>query len=111
MDYLIFGWKLKSLRLSKGLTQVELADKLGISRSNISKYENGLNFPDHDYLDRICEFFNVSKSYLIRDYTTLGDLLDKELNEMDEEFMRNISEKEKVELAKKLVEIVKMFKK
>ena len=40
-----FGKKLKTFRKSQGLTQNEFADKLGIERSNISRYENGDTLP------------------------------------------------------------------
>ena len=111
MDLKEFGRKFKELRQSRGLTQIELAEQLNISRSNISKYENGVHLPDHDYLDSICEFFGVSKGYLIRDYVTIGDLLDKKLNELDDDYTKNLSDEEKEKLAEKLSDIVKMFAK
>lgn len=52
--------KLKKLRESKNLTQEELADRLGISRSHISKMEKGFNKPSLALLERIANFFDVS---------------------------------------------------
>lgn len=43
----------KQLRLSSGLTQVEMAEKLGISRSTIGMYETGAREPDFDILEKI----------------------------------------------------------
>lgn len=60
-----FGEVLKKLRLEKSLTQTELADKLGISKSTISMYENGNREPDFETLEHIADFFNVNLSYLI----------------------------------------------
>ena len=55
----------KQLRLSSGLTQVEMAEKLGISRSTIGMYETGAREPDFDTLEKIADFFNVDIDYLL----------------------------------------------
>lgn len=56
---------LKSLRLSQGLTQDELAKHLKISRSAIGMYEKGLREPDYETLEIIADFFNVDIDYLL----------------------------------------------
>ena len=63
----------KRLRLSCGLTQVEMAEKLGISRSTIGMYETGAREPDFETLEKIADFFNVDIDYLLgrTDKTTL----------------------------------------
>ena len=55
----------KQLRLSSGLTQLDIANKLGISKSTVSMYENGNREPDFDILERIADFFNVDTDYLL----------------------------------------------
>lgn len=55
----------RQLRLSSGLTQVEIAEKLGISRSTIGMYETGAREPDFDTLEKIADFFNVDIDYLL----------------------------------------------
>lgn len=55
----------KQLRLSSGLTQQEVADKLGISRSTIGMYETGAREPDYATLETIADFFNVDIDYLL----------------------------------------------
>jgi transcriptional regulator with XRE-family HTH domain len=52
--------RLANLRKQKGLSQVELADKIGISQQTISKYERGLLEPDFGTLNFLADFFNVS---------------------------------------------------
>ena len=56
---------LKALRNAKGLTQVELAKILKISRSTIGMYENGSREPDYETLELIADFFNVDIDYLL----------------------------------------------
>ena len=55
----------KRLRTSSGLTQVEMAEKLGISRSTIGMYETGAREPDFETLEKIADFFNVDTDYLL----------------------------------------------
>ena len=55
----------KKLRLSRGYTQAELADVLGISRSRIGMYETGAREPDFETLEIIADFFNVDTDYLL----------------------------------------------
>ena len=45
-----FGNTLKTLRLQNKFTQAELAKKLGLTKSVISAYENGLRLPSYDVL-------------------------------------------------------------
>ena len=51
---------LKRLRKEKGLTQVELAEKLNLSQSTIASWENGKRRPDLDSLPVIADFFGVT---------------------------------------------------
>lgn len=55
----------KRLRISAGLTQVEMAEKLKISRSTIGMYETGAREPDFETLEKIADFFNVDIDYLL----------------------------------------------
>ena len=56
----MFSETLKKLRKEKGLTQVQLAKLLKISKSSISMYENGNREPDFETEELIADFFNVS---------------------------------------------------
>ena len=62
---ILFSEILRNLRKKEQLTQDELADKLKISKSAISMYENGNRTPDFETLEAIADFFNVNLSYLI----------------------------------------------
>lgn len=56
----MIGGKIKALRLGRGLTQQQLADKLNINRSTISNYENGNREPRLNELTAIAEALGVS---------------------------------------------------
>jgi len=60
-----FAEILKYLRLRENLTQPELADKLKISKSAVSMYENGNREPDFELLETIADFFNVDMNFLL----------------------------------------------
>jgi transcriptional regulator with XRE-family HTH domain len=84
-----FNEKLQELRKSKGLTQEELAEKLFISRTAISKWESGRDYPSLDSLKEIARFFSV----------TIDDLICS-----DE--MISVAENEKREFADKYVSLI-----
>ncbi len=59
-----FSKNLKKLRLSKDLTQTQLANVLGLSYSAISMYERGNREPDLETLELIADYFNVDMDFL-----------------------------------------------
>jgi len=61
----MFNENFKALRQARGLTQAQMADKLGISISAVSMYEQGRRKPDNDMLRKICEKFRVSTDSLL----------------------------------------------
>jgi transcriptional regulator with XRE-family HTH domain len=60
------GKRLKSIRLQAGLSQRELAEKVGISAQTISKYERGLDTPGSADLIRLAKAFGVRVEYFFR---------------------------------------------
>lgn len=60
-----FGNRLKTLRLRENMTQAQLAQKLGLTKSVISAYETGLRLPSYDILIHIAKIYNVSTDYLL----------------------------------------------
>ncbi len=60
-----FGNTLKTLRIKENLTQAQLAQKLGLTKSVISAYETGLRMPSYDVLLHIAQIFKVSTDYLL----------------------------------------------
>lgn len=59
------GSRIKVLRIKRGLSATALADKLGISRSIISKYENNHRKPGRAILFLLSDFFGVSIDYIL----------------------------------------------
>ena len=60
-----FNQKLQELRKQKGLTQEELAEKLYVSRTAISKWESGRGYPNIESLKAISKFFSVTLDELL----------------------------------------------
>ena len=60
-----FGEKLKKLRTDGGLTQDELAEKIYVTRTAISKWESDRGYPNIDSLKAISKFFSVSIDLLL----------------------------------------------
>lgn len=60
-----FGNILKALRIRETMTQAQLAQKLGLTKSVISAYETGLRLPSYDVLIHIAKIFKVSTDYLL----------------------------------------------
>jgi transcriptional regulator with XRE-family HTH domain len=61
------GKKIKTLRLSKPLTQNELANILGVSKSTMSNYERNISTPDPDILLKLATYFDVTVDYLFNE--------------------------------------------
>ncbi|HHV30363.1 helix-turn-helix domain-containing protein [Acetivibrio mesophilus] len=60
-----FNEKLQKLRISRNMTQEELAEQLYVSRAAISKWESGRGYPNIDSLKAISKHFNVTIDELI----------------------------------------------
>ncbi len=55
------------LRKKNNLSQEELAEKIGVSRQAISKWESGTSLPEIEKLISLSEYFNVSIDYLVKE--------------------------------------------
>ncbi len=64
MDQLKTGRFIAELRKGKGMTQEEMAEKLGVSGKSVSRWENGRNLPDASLFEPICELLGVSLTEL-----------------------------------------------
>ena len=62
---MMFPERMKYLRQTQGLNQVQLADKLGTTKQSISNWENDNIVPSVDMLEKIADFFRVSTDYLL----------------------------------------------
>lgn len=62
---MIRGDRLRELRKQKGLSQIELADIVGVSKSSISGYEKETRSPKDETIMDFIELFNVTSDYLL----------------------------------------------
>lgn len=78
-----FGDILKNLRTNAGMTQTELANKLGITKSVVSYYELQERTPSPDVLVRLAGIFHVTTDYLLgiehKKMIDVSDLTDEDL--------------------------------
>lgn len=80
---MVFSEKLQILRKNKGLTQEELAEKLGVSRQAVAKWESSLVYPDIYNLIQISNLMNVSVDYLVKDQNCAVNISREEQTDID----------------------------
>ena len=73
---MIFADKLIELRKQNGWSQEELAEKLGVSRQSVSKWEGAQSVPDMARLLRLSELFGVTTDYLLKDELERSEALE-----------------------------------
>lgn len=61
-----FGSMVAALRKEKGMTQLQLAEKMGVTDKAVSKWERDLSFPDVNSIPKLAELFNVTVDELIQ---------------------------------------------
>lgn len=61
----MLGDQIKKLRMAKNISQVELADKLSVTKQSISNWENENIMPSIDMLIKIAEYFGVTTDFLL----------------------------------------------
>ncbi len=62
--------RIKAIREQRGLTQADLAKQLGITRSSVNAWEQGISVPSTQYIVELAGLFKVSADYLLGIYTT-----------------------------------------
>jgi transcriptional regulator with XRE-family HTH domain len=100
------GENIKMLRKSRGMSQEQLGDRIGKTRSAISQYEHGEIIPRMGVIEKLSEVFRVSKheiiggyEYEMVDFPTYGE---QELMDI----YRSLDERDK----RRLLDIAKTFK-
>ena len=64
---------LKKIRKDNNLSQEDLAEKLGVSRQSVSKWESGRAYPEMDKVLELCKLFNLN----------IDDLLNQDIKEIE----------------------------
>lgn len=79
-----FGNRLRELRIGAGLTQKQLADRIGVTKSVISFYELRERAPSPDVLIKLSNIFHVSTDYLLglenRHIIDISDFSDEQID-------------------------------
>lgn len=57
--------RIRELRTSRGISQIQLAGKLGVTKQSVSNWENDNILPSIEMLVKIANFFEVSTDYLL----------------------------------------------
>ncbi len=73
--------KIQELRKQNSLSQEQLAEKMGVSRQAVSKWESGICVPDIEKIIALSELFEVSTDYLIIGKETIPSM-DKPMQSM-----------------------------
>jgi transcriptional regulator with XRE-family HTH domain len=60
------GARIARLRKEQGMTQLELAERMGVTDKAVSKWERGVSFPDIASFPRLAEIFHVSTDDLLQ---------------------------------------------
>ena len=64
-----FGSMIATLRKEQGMTQLELAEKMGVTDKAVSKWERDLSFPDVSSIPKLAEILHVSVDELMQGKT------------------------------------------
>ena len=81
MNQIKIGKFIKELRKEQKLTQEELAEKFGVARRTVSRWETGSNMPDLDILVEMADFFDVDLREIL-DGERKSEKMNEELKEM-----------------------------
>ncbi|MCH5314567.1 MAG: helix-turn-helix transcriptional regulator [Eubacterium sp.] len=78
------GERIKELRKKSGMTQMDLAKKLGVTKGTISTWETGSRSPNYDVVDQMCEMFRASMDYLMgrTDVNSYRDMTDADTEQL-----------------------------
>ena len=71
------GLMISSLRKEKGMTQLELAEKMGVTDKAVSKWERDLSYPDINSIPKLAEIFGVSVDELMQVKTETKENISK----------------------------------
>jgi transcriptional regulator with XRE-family HTH domain len=100
MDLIKIGKFLQELRREKGLTQEQLAEKTGVARRTVSRWETGSNMPDMDILIELSDLYSVDLREILS-----GERKSEKMNEELKETVLQVadySNEEKERLLKRM---------
>lgn len=104
-EVMILADKIINLRKKNGWSQEELAEKLGVTRQSISKYEGAQSIPDLDKILKLSEIFGVTTDYLIKDELEEEEYAPSQMQENESGSDRSVH-KVTMEMANEYLQII-----
>lgn len=104
-EVMILADKIINLRKKNGWSQEELAEKLGVTRQSVSKYEGAQSIPDLDKILKLSELFGVTTDYLIKDELEEEEYAPSQMQENESESDRSVH-KVTMEMANEYLQII-----
>ena len=104
-EVMILADKIINLRKKNGWSQEELAEKLGVTRQSVSKYEGAQSIPDLDKILKLSEIFGVTTDYLIKDELEEEEYVPSQMQENESESDR-IVHKVTMEMANEYLQMI-----
>lgn len=98
-----FGENLYNLRKKQKISQEKLAEKIGVSRQSVSKWENGTAYPEMNRIFELCKIFHCKLNDLVNDNILDFDSLDKEVKMSVVKF--NKEKQKKLKIVSKTISI------
>ncbi|MFS9077125.1 helix-turn-helix domain-containing protein [Streptococcus mitis] len=105
-----FSERLKELRKKANFTQVEVAEKLGISQPAYASWERGVKKPTQENLVKIAQILSVSVDYLVGNSDNKKETLDN-IEFLFRMSSKGLTEEEREILKKELIEFIEKRKK
>lgn len=87
------GDNIRKVRMKRGLTQAQLADRVNVSEKTVSSWEVNRTEPSMSYIERIADVLTCQKSELLGDSVVSADdmLFLKKFHSLDDYGKRNVS--------------------
>ena len=95
MDQIKIGKFIAACRKEEGMTQAELAEKLGISDRAVSKWENGKSMPDSGIMLELCGFLKINVNELLSGERIMAELYSKQVEENLLAMRREVEERDR----------------
>ena len=95
MDQIKIGKFIASCRKEEGMTQAELAEKLGISDRAVSKWETGKSMPDSGIMLELCEFLKINVNELLSGERIMAEFYSKQVEENLLTMKRELEERDR----------------
>lgn len=74
------GERIKTMRMARGMSQLDLANKLSCGQSTVAMWETGQRQPDLDMIDFLADIFNIAPYSIVYSEKEVKDMIDYTLS-------------------------------